>query len=182
MQPDRIRIAPDRATAKGVELTLRRNASPRLSWWLSYSWSSVKDESGDIATPRSWDQTHLVNGGITWQSERWELSLAGTYHTGWPTTAIELIETDPIPLIATGPRNARRLGDYRVLDARVARKFHLEHAGVVTVFLDLNNLLNQANDCCVEYDVDDEAGPLILDTQTRQYLPIMPSLGFVWRF
>lgn len=181
LKPDRIRIAPVRANAQGTELTLRRSAAPHMSWWLSYSWSSVKDEFGHIAMPRSWDQTHLLTGGIAWKSDRWELSLAGTYHSGWPTTDTELIETDPIPLVATGPRNGRRLDDYRTLDARVARNFLLERAGTVTLFLELTNLLNRKNQCCVEYDVD-EADPLVLDTQTRFYLPILPSLGFVWRF
>ena len=186
LKPDRIRIAPARASAKGAELTLRRNAGRPLSWWLSYSWSSVKDEFDGAAIPRSWDQTHLVNGGVAWHSDRWELSLAGTYHTGWPTTEIELVETDPIPLIATGTRNSKRLGNYLTLDARVARKFRLERAGVLTVFLELSNVLNRTNDCCVEYEVEDEDedgdGELDLDIQTRGYLPIIPSLGFVWRF
>lgn len=184
LKPDRIRIAPERANATGVELTLRSNGGRPLSWWLSYSWSSVKDEIGNARFPRSWDQTHLITGGLAWQSERWELSLAGTHHTGWPTTAIEIVTTEPIPLIATEKRNSRRLGSYRTIDVRIARKFHMEGAGTLTAFLEVNNVLNRRNECCVEYEVESEDDPdeLVLDLSTRGYLPLLPSLGFVWRF
>lgn len=182
LKPDRILIAPERATAKGAELTVRR-AGPPLGWWLSYSWSSVEDEVGATQTLRSWDQTHFVTGGITWQTERWELSLAGTYHTGWPTTDIELVATDPIPLVATGARNGNRLEHYRTLDVRIARKFRFESAGLLTVFAEFGNALNRSNQCCVEYDIDmDEPGTLVLDVHRREFLPVTPSLGFVWRF
>lgn len=184
LKPDRIRIAPERAEAKGVELTLRHNGGRPLGWWLSYSWSSVKDEIGNVRFPRSWDQTQLVTGGLAWQSERWELSLAGTYHTGWPTTAVEIVATEPIPLVATQKRNSRRLGSYRTLDVRVARKFRMESAGTLTAFLEVNNVLNRRNECCVEYEMESEdvPGELVLDRSTRSYLPLVPSLGFVWRF
>jgi outer membrane receptor protein involved in Fe transport len=184
LKPDRIRVAPDRAHARGVEVMLRRNDGRPLTWWLSYTWSSVEDEFGGTTQRRSWDQAHLFTGGIAWRNDRWELTLAGTYHTGWPTTAIELVETGPIPLISTGPRNAQRLGNYRTIDARVARRFPMESAGVLTVFLEVNNLLNWRNDCCTEYEVEDEdeeEGPE-LDVQTLHYLPTVPTLGFTWRF
>jgi outer membrane receptor protein involved in Fe transport len=182
LKPDRIRVAPDTAVAEGAELTVRRAGRPPLGWWLSYSWSSVTDEYGGTEQRRSWDQKHSVGAGVTWQSDRWDLSLAGTYHTGWPTTAIALVAIDPIPLLAAGPRNAERLGNYYSLDARVARRFRFENAGLLTVFFEAANLLNRTNDCCVEYEVEDESGELALDVSTRPYLPMTPSLGFVWRF
>jgi len=182
LKPDRIRIAPDTATAEGAELTLRRAGQPPFGWWLSYSWSSVTDESSGVEAQRSWDQKHYFSGGVTWQNDRWELSLAGAYHTGWPTTAIELVATDPIPLLAAGPRNTEHLDSYYSLDARLARKFKFDNADTLTVFFEVSNVLNRGNDCCVEYEIEDESGALSLDVTTRPYLPITPSLGFVWRF
>jgi outer membrane receptor protein involved in Fe transport len=184
LKPDRIRLAPERARASGVELSIRRNDGRPFSWWVSYTWSSVEDEIDGTTQRRSWDQAHLFTGGIAWRNDRWELSLAGTYQTGWPTTAVELVELEPMPLIETGGRNAQRLSGYRTLDARVARRFPMESAGVLTVFLEVNNLLNWTNDCCVEYEVDDEdaeEGP-VLDLQKLHYLPTVPTLGFTWRF
>ena len=186
LKPDRIRIAPERARATGAELSLRQSVGPALNWWLSYTWSSVEDDFGGMRTPRSWDQPHLLSGGVTWRNEDWELSLAGAYHSGWPTSELTLIESEETPIVATSLRNERRLDDYRRLDARVARTFDLAGAGALTVFLEVNNVLNRANDCCVEYEVEDEVDDdvegLALDVSRRSYLRITPSLGVVWRF
>jgi outer membrane receptor protein involved in Fe transport len=182
LKPDRIRIAPERATAEGVELTVRARSEP-LEWWVSYTVSSVEDETSGVETRRSWDQRHFASAGIVWQNPRWEVTFAGAYHTGWPTTAVTLIETDPIGLVETGPRNGERLGDYATLDARIARKFEFERAGSLTVFAEINNVLGRSNQCCVEYEIEAEEGPEpVLDLHTRDYLPITPSLGFIWRF
>jgi outer membrane cobalamin receptor len=182
LKPDRIRIAPDRATADGVELTVRGEREA-LDWWVSYTWSSAQDEMADTETDRSWDQTHFVSAGAAWTNPRWEITVAGTYHTGWPTTAVTLIETEPVGLIEAGPRNAERLDDYATIDVRVARKFEFERAGSLTVFGEIGNVLGRANQCCVEYEVEAEETPEpVLDLHTRDYLPVTPSLGFVWRF
>jgi outer membrane receptor for ferrienterochelin and colicin len=182
LKPDRIRIAPERATAEGVELSVR-GRSESLDWWLSYTWSSVEDEATGVEAKRSWDQPHFATAGLVWQNPRWEVTVATTYHTGWPTTELALVETDPIGLVATGPRNGVRLDDYATLDVRVARRFQFERAGLLTVFAEINNVTGRANQCCVEYELEDEdaTGPF-LDLQTRDYLPITPSLGFTWRF
>ncbi len=182
LKPDRVRVTPDSALARGIEVSLRRQSEDPLSWWLSYTWSEVTDTERGRRTRRKWDQTHLVTGGISWQSERWELSLAGTYHTGWPTTELTLIATEPVPLAVAGPRNSRRLDPYLAFDARVSRKYHLASAGTLAVFLQLTNLLNHSNDCCVEYEVEDADDELTLDTAALNGLPILPSLGFIWQF
>lgn len=182
LKPDRLRIAPERATADGVELSVRGEREA-LDWWVSYTWSSVQDEVAETETDRSWDQTHFLSTGAVWQNPRWQVTLAGTYHTGWPTTAVALVATDPIGLIEAGPRNAERLEDYATIDVRVARKFEYERAGSLTIFGEISNVLGHANQCCVEYEVEAEEGPEpVLDLHTRDYLPVTPSLGFVWRF
>jgi hypothetical protein len=44
-------------------------------------------------------------------------------------------------------------------------------------------VLGRANQCCVEYEVEAEETPEpVLDLHTRDYLPVTPSLGLVWRF
>jgi outer membrane receptor protein involved in Fe transport len=182
IKPDRIRIAPDSALAHGFELSLGRQGDAPFGWWLSYTWSSVRDEEAGMRTPRSWDQTNALNAGAAWRNERWELSLAAMYRTGWPTTDAFLVSAGDPSTADTGPRNGERLRPYFTLDARAARKFAFERAGNLTVFAEVANLTNRRNDCCIEYDVETEEGEPFLDLGRVDYLLIFPSLGFIWRF
>ena len=184
LKPDRVRIAPESAEAHGVELSVSRETEAPLRWWLTYSWASARDEFAGMESDRSWDQAHAFGAGLAWRTAQWELSLAGRYHSGWPTTALRLAATDPIPIVATGPRNADRLGDYRSFDARIARTFTFDDASELTVFFEVTNLFNENNECCVEFEItdDDEDGESILEVEPIHSLPALPSLGLVWRF
>jgi len=182
LKPDRIRIAPDKATAKGVELSLRKSGPGALSWWLSYNWSSTRDDFGATGAHRAWNQARFASAGIGWRNERWELSVAGTDHTGWPTTAVRLVERDPIPVVATGTPNAQHLRSYRAVDFRIARKFQDTVPGDLTVFLEVSNTFNRSNACCAEYEVTDIGGAKNLAVQSLNGLPVVPSVGFSWKF
>jgi outer membrane receptor protein involved in Fe transport len=184
LKPDRVRVAPQSAQAHGVELSVSRETEAPLRWWFTYSWASARDEIAGADSDRSWDQAHAFGAGLAWRTAKWELSVAGRYHSGWPTTALALAETEPLPIVATGPRNAERLGDYRSFDARIARNFSFEDAGELTVYFEVTNLFNENNQCCVEYEItdDDEDGVPILETEPIKYLPALPSLGVIWRF
>jgi hypothetical protein len=89
-----------------------------------------------------------------------------------------------MPIVATGPRNAERLGDYRSFDARIARTFTFADASELTIFFEITNLFNENNECCVEFEItdDDEDGEPILEVEPVHTLPALPSLGLVWRF
>ncbi len=183
LKPDRIRIEPDSARAKGVELTVRGLAGAQWDWWLSYTWSSVRDETNGSETRRNWDQTHLVNGGLVWRASPWTWSLLGRYHTGWPRTALTLVTPGPPVAVAeAGPVNGERLRSYWSLDTRIARDFSLGEAGSLNVYLEVTNLLNRNNQCCIDYgaEAEDDEPPLQIDV--IDYLPIFPTLGFTWRF
>jgi outer membrane receptor protein involved in Fe transport len=149
---------------------------------VTYGWSSVRDEISGRAEHRSWDQTHSVSAGVSHGGPRWQASVVASWRSGWPTTAIELATLEPFPLVATGPRNSERLGTYARLDARVARRFTYASGQTLTVFLDVSNLADRRNDCCVEYQLETEEGSPFLDVGTRETLPLVPSVGFVWEF
>lgn len=178
LKPDRIRIAPTGARVTGAELTLKGHVRPSVDWWFNYAWASAKDEFGTEDTPRTWDQRNVLTGGFTWRNDAWELSVRGTYHTGWPTTQSTLLTFEPSGIATTGPRNDSHLRDYRSIDLRAARTFRLEGESVITTFVEINNVLNRTNQCCVEYELERDE----LDMARRSYLPIVPSLGVVWRF
>jgi hypothetical protein len=105
-------------------------------------------------------------------------------HSGWPTTGMRLgydageDEYFPIP----GPRNAERLGTFATIDFRVARNYDLRR-GTLTAFFEVSNASNRKNECCVDFDLDeDEKGEVFLDRSVDHWLPLIPALGVLWEF
>lgn len=183
LKPDRVRVAPARARARGVEASLRRSEAKHLDWWLSYQYASVRDTLGGAHTRRAWDQRHRVSAGLVWQDANWEASLAGIHHSGWPTSSLALTPgSDPPAAAVIGGVNTRRLRAHASLDARIARRLRFSGDDQLTLFLEVTNLLYRKNRCCVDFDLDDEAAEPALDLSIVKARPIVPSVGFVWRF
>jgi len=181
LKPDRIRIAPDEADARGVEVLLSQQLAYPITWWLGYSWAEVVDEFADVEIYRSWDQTHALSAGLNWDTDRWNVGLGLIARSGWPTTSATLVDSGEVPIAIADDRNALRLGSYHSADLRVTRKFDFERSSLA-VFLEITNLLGRQNPCCIEYEIlDDEEGGG-LELKTLDYLPRLPSLGFVWKF
>jgi len=189
IEADRILIAPERAEARGVEVTLRRAGGRRWSWWVSYAYSTAEDELDGEWGPRAWDQPHGANFSVTWRPrEHWSFNLSGAYHTGWPTTAVygELLHYPDGSLGVypyLGPRNGERIDDYLRLDLRAGREFALR-SGVLSIYLEVMNLLNRENLARPEsYSfVQRPDGTLDTVTEYEGSLPIIPALGVRWTF
>ncbi len=179
LKPDRIALAPRSGRARGVELLLSNGDSTPLRWWVSYSWSSAKEQIGGADVARGWDQPHALSAGVDWTTSRWKVSAALLQRTGWPATTVSLDDELPVPRLHTGVRNAARMGFFRSLDVRLERRFEFDRSSL-TSFLEITNLLGRRNPCCTAYEIDDEGGGLEL--QRRNYLPRVPSLGFIWQF
>lgn len=184
IQFDRVMVAPAGAEARGAELMLNSgSADEDLLWWLAYSWSETEDSTinGDIV--RDWDQTHTFKGGLSWRWGNWDFSAAAEVHTGWPRTSLtgDLVlqpgGTQDLEL-EVSERNASRYSDFNALDVRVSRDFQLARSDL-TVFLDVTNIYNRTNACCVEYSLDADGE---LASRNKYWLPLLPSLGVVWRF
>ncbi|NNE05585.1 MAG: TonB-dependent receptor plug domain-containing protein [Xanthomonadales bacterium] len=184
---DRIRVEPERAEAKGVELTLRNRDAGRFNWWLSYTWSQAEDIIEGIAVPRSWDQRHALTGNLSWQGDKWLISLVGRYRSGWPRTplllssivdtggAIVEIDTD------LSQRNRSNYDDYMRFDVRFSRTVKLDR-GSFQYYFEIFNLFNTSNECCVP-DHDLSLNPVIsVQPNIDDFLPFFPSFGFVWTF
>jgi hypothetical protein len=180
---DRIEIAPHSARAEGAEFLLTRKSSSPWNGWLNYTWSKVYDRENGTDTPRSWDQRNNIGGGLTWTDGPWQATLAGTYHTGWPTTPVRLVGSVPgEPTVVVGPRNAARLQAFASVDLRISRDFALPR-GTLNVFAEATNLLSRSNPCCVDFGYDTaEDGTVELDRQYRNWLPLVTNVGVLWRF
>jgi outer membrane receptor protein involved in Fe transport len=182
LRPDRIEIAPDGATAKGVELSLRGTAGEDGTWWASYAWSRVEDRMPDGGVPRYWDQPYVLGAGLIWRNQGWEFGLAARYHSGWRANSLSLAESEPLPLVAAGPRYADSMERFLSIDARLSRTFPMSGGDSLTAFLEVTNLTDRLNQCCLEYEVDDETGETLLETEAVDTLRILPNLGAIWRF
>jgi len=183
LQPDRVRLDPGSAQARGAELLLtRRPGEAGLSWWASYAWSEVLDRFDEGKVPRSWDQTHALKLGVDWSAGPWDFSVAASLHTGWPQTRLLLVEGEAGPTVIAEARNRRRYEDFHRLDLRLGREFRLSR-GTLETYLEVTNLYNSRNPCCLEYTpVTADDGSLLLVEETDYWLPLLPSLGVVWRF
>ncbi|MCP3981959.1 MAG: TonB-dependent receptor [bacterium] len=184
---DRVRITPLSARLAGAELLVRGDADRRLFWWVSYTRAVAEDEDSvenrDI--PRSWDQPHAGKFLVGYRlGERWSVSLSGTAHTGWPITPVTgELDDEGEPEEVWGPRNSSRYPEYRRLDFKARRSFVVGH-GRLWLTVEIVNLLNRDNACCVdefEFEVHPDD---TVDVTTRYdyWLGTTPSVSVLWEF
>jgi hypothetical protein len=180
LRADRVRIAPERGQARGAELLVRSNAAAPLSGWISYTLASVTDTIGGRDIPRSWDQRHAMTFSANYRrGARWNFNVAGTWHSGWPTTPlVARLEGNQL-LTDLGPRASTRLPDYQRLDFRVSRT-----VGAFGFFVELLNVLAHENVTRVNtFDFTQSAnGDVTARPVTESVLGIVPSFGVTWRF
>lgn len=179
---DRVMIDPDSARAYGIEGLLRLRPHGSWSGWLSYTWSRAEDRIDGRDVPRSWDQRHAVTLGVVWSKGPWTASLANSYHSGWPRTPLLVEQDSGIPRVSSEVRNRDRFGSYNSLDLRVTRVFALSR-GVLDVFAEVTNATSKANPCCVQYEPRvDESGNVRYESDVDSWLPLVPSVGVLWRY
>jgi outer membrane receptor protein involved in Fe transport len=176
LQFDRIMIDPDKAESFGAELSISHGtSSDDLLWWMSYTLAETRDWTDAGKVERSWDQTHTLKGGVAWRRKPWDFSAAAEVHTGWPATALVV---DNAGDIGVTERNQRRYPTFASVDIRISREFEVGR-GELNAYLDVTNVLDRDNPCCTEYRLDAEGE---LASRTSHWLPLLPSLGVVWRF
>jgi hypothetical protein len=82
-----------------------------------------------------------------------------------------------------GPRNAEHLAPYTRVDLRASRDVQLRNSNL-SIYLEVTNLLNSKNECCVDdYHLEQgRGGQYFLVTEIGNWLPMLPSFGFQWEF
>jgi outer membrane receptor protein involved in Fe transport len=187
LQPDRVRLDPTSAQADGAEFSITR-AADNWHWWASYTWSKVTDHIDGRDEYRSWDQRHAVQAGFGWSGDSWDISLAASVHEGWPTTDLSLIQDgvdpggEPVYVVVPGPRNALRHDDFASIDVRASRRFDVRR-GTLSVFLEISNITDRDNVCCIDWDITDDAqGNPVLESSFDYWLPRLPAIGVLWEF
>jgi outer membrane receptor protein involved in Fe transport len=180
LRSDRIRIDATSASARGVELLLRRDTGGPWSGWLSYARSLVEDEIAGRDVPRSWDQRDTINFSANYRrGVRWNFNVAGTFHTGWPTTPIVAHVVNGRVVSELGPLNSDRFPTYKRVDLRASRS-----SGHLTLFVELFNVLNLTNTQRVNaFDFNVQpSGDVRTVAITEAVFGVVPSFGVAWRF
>ncbi|MEO8064191.1 MAG: TonB-dependent receptor [Pseudomonadota bacterium] len=185
---DRVRVDAPTAQAKGVEATLRREASRGIAGWVSFTIASVEEREDNRWVPRGWDQRTTVTFGSSWTGQKWNLSLAGVFHDGTPITYFG-IDAVPAPgggsdvVGVVGPRNGDRLGPYTRIDLRANREVRLANSKL-SFYLEVTNLLNTKNQSGFEdYGLEqDSQGNPVFWRKKDYWLPLLPSFGFQYEF
>jgi hypothetical protein len=153
------------AEAEGLELVLARERGEWMTGEISYTLMRAEGLSGNASDgfflaqyglplairiyPLSWDQTHTVKLNTTLIAP-WDmrLNLLVQWHSGRPYTNYPT-QTGFQPVEDAGlfqPNNAR-MSSFANIDVKLAQQFHLgwTPASVLTVYLDIRNLLNEHN-------------------------------------
>jgi len=179
---DRVMIDPSSARAVGFEVLLRLRQHGPWSGWLGYTWSKVEDRIAGNDVPRSWDQRHALNLGLVWSRGPWTVSVTDSYHSGWPTTALSLDSSSETPGVSSEERNRIRFAAFNTLDIRLTRVFALNR-GALDVFAEVTNATSRENPCCVQYEpVSQPDGTSVYARDVDSWLPLVPNVGFLWRY
>jgi outer membrane cobalamin receptor len=182
-ETDRVRVEPEAARARGAEFGVRGGIPGGLQWWSSYTWSKSEDRIEGQWVPRSWDQRHAINLGVSFPLKKWHMTLAWRYHSGWPRTPVGEFEFDgePVVLPVIGDRNSDGYGIYHRMDMRASRDIPVSR-GSLRFYLEVINLYNRKNECCDDYDVFVFPEQVTFSNISEEWLPLLPSLGLKWEF
>lgn len=183
---DRVRLAPSRARAQGVEASVR-HTTPHLRWSASYAWNRAEEEIDGRWRPVLRDQRHTLRLDATYSpNARWDFSAAWQYRSGWPTTAFDydvqpLANGDFLFKARLGEPLAARLPAYHRLDLRVTRTWRGLRS-TVRAFVDVFNVYSAKNSFRYDTIVEGPASDLRQVRLPKKSMPILPSVGVQWEF
>ena len=178
---DRVQIAPRSAEAEGAELLLTRKATDPWSGWLGLAWSQ------DDGSHRSRGRAPQLGPDTDFQ---WWHRLDRQRLAGDPRRAISHgLASHAAAVERRAPRasysdraTATRYADYATVDFRVSREWTLRR-GTLTVHAEATNALDRRNPCCTDFEFPADAnGTISIDSELRHWLPLVPSLGVLWKF
>ncbi len=193
---DRYTRMCDGATAKGIELYLKRENGGKFTWWASYTLSWMDEKIGSIITHGTetvfdkeingpTDQRHTIYLDCGYRPrENWQVNLAWHYHTGLPFTPLEMVEETYNNTLyrstTMGEPLSRRYPPFSRVDLRINR-YHRTSRGQFSVFLEIVNLLNRENVWHYTYDWEYVDGWRLSRT-AEHWFKILPSLGVAYSF
>jgi len=181
LEPDRLRIAPTDAEARGVELSARRTFGDHFNAWAMYALSSVTDDVNGQDVARSWDQKHAVSVGFAWTQRRTLRVRPLRVHSGWPETPVTVVPaTASAPTyLLLGARNSANWGEYFKRRCAPSYTVPLPYSEV-SLWLDGTNITNRMNGCCIDLNSTSFENTVQL-TSNRIWSQRVVNAGFLWR-
>jgi hypothetical protein len=176
--PDRFLISPSSARIRGAEFSIE-GASGAFSWWTNLTRSRADDRLPTGHFERSWDERWSFKAGGEWEGGAWTVTTSAVYRSGWPITRLQLIDGQ----LVGGPFNGRRLPNFASVDVRASRDLPTDR-GELGWYIEVTNLFNRKNDCCLDYDFRPGAGTgsATLTTTRDGFFGVIPNLGLRWIF
>ncbi len=187
IEADRIRIDADSSRSRGLELFLGGPLSAKLDGFVTYTYARSTDQIEDREVPRPYDQPHAVGLDVSWQAPwQWSVQAAWRYHSGWPTTAIEVqnvaaSDGDSAPRPVLGPIYGERLPDYQRLDIRLQRRWLLKR-GELAFYFDVQNVTNTTNVRGFTVDIEEGVNGPEVEQKANSWGRRLPSFGLTWTF
>jgi hypothetical protein len=161
-----------------VESTLRWQPAERWSGWLAYSWTESEDRFAGFEVPRTWDQRHAVNAGLSWTRRPWQLSGTAQWRSGWRRNALRVVD-ETTGALALLPRNGLTYPQTLSLDLRATWTWALR-ASALHFYADIGNAGNRQTPCCTSYQLVENDGRWSLDRDYDSTFPRYVLLGVNW--
>lgn len=176
--PDRFLLTPSSARTRGAELSIEGGSDP-FGWWANLTHSDTDERLPAGRFERSWDEPWSVKGGGEWKGDAWTVTMNAAYRSGWPITSLGLSDGQ----LVAGRFNDRRLPASASLDVLASRHLPTDR-GELSWYVEVSNLLDRRNECCLDYDISPGAGggsPVLATTLDRSFGAV-PNLGLRWTF
>tara|TARA_Y100001933_G_scaffold83082_3_gene84544 strand:+ start:3380 stop:5824 length:2445 start_codon:yes stop_codon:yes gene_type:complete len=181
LEPDRVAIDPERARARGFDLTARRHLTEQASVRFHYGYMDAEDRLAGEWVPRRWSQQHSAGFLLSWAGRSTSASLGLNWHSGWRGAVLPAEVPADTVLQLEDVLNDSTLRDYVSLDASVRRTWQLGRS-TVTAFASVTNLTGRDNLAGLEYDAELEDGVIALETERETLMPLVPSIGVLVSF
>lgn len=187
MEPDRVRLSPDKAFAKGIDIDLKYSFTEHWRGQLRYSLMSARDSLNGRWIPRRWSQDQTVNALLGWNKNNFNASIAVAWHSGWHSSEMPSVAPIASPITLESVLNRGQLRDYFSVDISVRKSWELGD-NQVQLYADITNSNNRNNIAGVDYDIEglvNNNGDLTaysLTPDQETLLSRVISVGVTWSF
>jgi hypothetical protein len=194
MENDRTVIFRKNGSSRGIEFYLKKDTGGKFSWWSSYAYARVEEDVDhiyfppedvsayyDVTIPTPQDQRHTFYLDMHYRpTNRWQLSTAFQYHSGWPYTGV-ILASQATPQgtvfwLQADEQWRARFDAYHRLDLRINRYFPLKK-GRITAFIEILNILDQQNVRKYNYHLVRSGNYYDLNRESENWFGWMPSFG-----